>query len=481
MTLPRALAAIALLTALRLLWLGFNVPELYADEAQYWVWAQTPAFGYFTKPPMIAWLIAASTAACGNGEGCVRAWVPLMHAGTALIILRAGMLLFGARAGAWAGVMWATLPGVFVSSTIASTDVPLLFFQALALLALLRVRDGAGLGWWAVLGLAVGLGMLSKYAMAGFVGSFILLAAFDSQTRVRLRGPGPLVALAVAAVALAPNVAWNMANDFASVRHVGANANLGGGPRLHVGKGLEFIGAQFGVFGPVLFALLLVLFARGRALWADARLRLLLLFTAPLLAIMAVEGFVSRANPNWAAASYVAGTLLVASWCVTRGQERWLRASLALNVALGALVFLGPPLAEAAGHPLPRRFDPWMRQRGQAALGRAVAEILRENPGARLLTDQRRDIATLIYYVRPHPFDAAIWDPSGAPGNEFERTARLPEGETRPLVWVTRREDTAAVTAHFARATPLARITVPTHPDAALRFRVFRLEGFRGY
>lgn len=481
MTLHRALAAIALLTALRLLWLTLNVPELYADEAQYWVWAQSPSLGYFTKPPLIAWLIGASTAACGDGEGCVRVWVPLLHAGTALLILRAGTLLFGERTGCWAGLIYATLPAVFVSSTIASTDVPLLFFWALALLAVLRIREGAGVRWWLALGLAIGLGMLAKYAMAAFIGSFVLLIIADCKMRARLRGAGPFVALAAALIVMGPNLAWNMTHDFASLRHVGANANLGGGPRFNIGKGFEFIGAQFGVFGPVLFALLLVLFARGRALWADARFRLLLIFTVPLLAVIAAQGFLSRANPNWAAAAYVAATLLVAGWCVTQGQERWLRASLGLHVAVALLIFLGPVLAEAVGHPLPRRFDPWMRQRGQAALGGAVAALLRENPGARLLADQRRDMATLVYYVRPHPFDAAMWDVDDVPNNEFELTARLPADERRPLIWVTRREDIAEVASRFEHVTPLARITVPTHPDAALRFRAFRLEGFRGY
>ena len=30
--------------------------DLGVDEAQYWLWGQTPDFGYFTKPPLIAWI-----------------------------------------------------------------------------------------------------------------------------------------------------------------------------------------------------------------------------------------------------------------------------------------------------------------------------------------------------------------------------------------------------------------------------------------
>jgi hypothetical protein len=46
--------------------------NLGPDEAQYWSWSLTPSFGYFSKPPMIAWIIGASTAVCGDGEACIR-------------------------------------------------------------------------------------------------------------------------------------------------------------------------------------------------------------------------------------------------------------------------------------------------------------------------------------------------------------------------------------------------------------------------
>ena len=34
--------------------------ELSADEAQYWLWSKELNWGYFSKPPMIAWLIHIS-------------------------------------------------------------------------------------------------------------------------------------------------------------------------------------------------------------------------------------------------------------------------------------------------------------------------------------------------------------------------------------------------------------------------------------
>ena len=72
--------AIAALTAARLLWLAFQTAGLYPDEAQYWFWSRHLALGYYSKPPLVAWLIALTTGLFGNGEFAVRLSAPLLHA-----------------------------------------------------------------------------------------------------------------------------------------------------------------------------------------------------------------------------------------------------------------------------------------------------------------------------------------------------------------------------------------------------------------
>ena len=57
-----ALALITVLGLARLAFLAFDAPNLSFDEAQYWAWAQTIQLGYYSKPPMVAWAIAATTA-----------------------------------------------------------------------------------------------------------------------------------------------------------------------------------------------------------------------------------------------------------------------------------------------------------------------------------------------------------------------------------------------------------------------------------
>ena len=52
---------IALIFEWRLYVLFSNAIPLQGDEAQYWKWSTKFAWGYFSKPPLLAWVIALTT------------------------------------------------------------------------------------------------------------------------------------------------------------------------------------------------------------------------------------------------------------------------------------------------------------------------------------------------------------------------------------------------------------------------------------
>src|ERR1700761_2008747 len=99
----------------RLLALRNSPFDLLPDEAQYWSWSRHLAFGYFSKPPLIAWLIAGTTKLGGDAEPFVRLGAPLLHAATGIVLCFLGRAMFGARAGFFAAILYATLPGVSFS------------------------------------------------------------------------------------------------------------------------------------------------------------------------------------------------------------------------------------------------------------------------------------------------------------------------------------------------------------------------------
>ena len=119
-----ALIALSALTLLRLIGLKFSVVDLFYDEAQYWAWSREPAFGYFSKPPLLAWTIALAEHICGSSEACVRAPAPIFYFGTSLLVYAVARQLYGAQVAFWSALSAALATGCVFSARIISTDVP---------------------------------------------------------------------------------------------------------------------------------------------------------------------------------------------------------------------------------------------------------------------------------------------------------------------------------------------------------------------
>jgi 4-amino-4-deoxy-L-arabinose transferase-like glycosyltransferase len=212
------LATVAVVTAVRLVWLAVQPADLYPDEAQYWYWAQHPAFGYYSKPPLIAWLIALTTAAFGDGELAIRLSAPLLHAIAAGFVYAIGARLYDGRVGFWAALAYLTAPGVWLSAYIISTDAALLPCWAAALYCFIRARDSDGPMWWILVGIAAGIGLLAKYAMVYWLISaagFVLLVPGERRHFRPLLG-----AAGIAALLYLPNLWWNWSNGFVSYLHL---------------------------------------------------------------------------------------------------------------------------------------------------------------------------------------------------------------------------------------------------------------------
>jgi 4-amino-4-deoxy-L-arabinose transferase-like glycosyltransferase len=479
--------SVFILTIARLAWLALDRTDLYPDEAQYWVWAQHLSVGYYSKPPMVAWLIAASTQIFGDNGPAVRLLSPLLHFATAMTIYGCARRLYDLRTGFWSAITYAALPGVTVSATIMSTDAPMLLCWAVALFAFLRARAGDDRRWWLVVGIAVGLGLLSKYAMAYWLlCAFIFLGIFRDERR---HLPMLLGATALGLIIYAPNFFWNFGNGFVSYHHTEANASLGGS-LIHPAHLLEFFGAQFGVFGPLLFATLIALIVLAGRTLKDRRAALLICFTLPPLALMLGLSLLSRAQANWAAPSYIAATILVVAWLLAKGWRIVVIASLALHLLAAVLIGIGlRNVAAVAGVTLPVKYDPLHRLQGWRTLGRAITAEMARHPGAILMADDRELLASLMFYVEPHPFNALEWDPGGGVHDQFELTQQPALDLGANFVLVTQNPaNVAPILARFTKTNPPEMITIfigrygaVSSPAEQRHYAVYYLEGFKGF
>jgi 4-amino-4-deoxy-L-arabinose transferase-like glycosyltransferase len=290
------------LTIIRLVALRFSTVDLFFDESQYWAWSRELALGYFSKPPLLAWLIAAAEHICGPSEACIRSPAPLMNLGISLFAYATGRTLYDERTGFWAAMLAAFGTGSVFSARIVSTDVPFVLFFALALFAYARLLQKPDWRWALVLGLAIGAGLLAKYAMVYFVAGLVLAAAFEKRARALLTRPELWLALASALIVVSPNILWNAANGFLTLRHAGGNVT--GEPiEPSVLRPLEFLSAQFAVFGPVVFGVAIALLGReaiayGKAVLTSPRLRGEVGICA-LFAQIPGEGVAARVRPTF--------------------------------------------------------------------------------------------------------------------------------------------------------------------------------------
>ena len=474
---------VGLIGAWRLMILAGADLNLSFDEAQYWVWSQSLEFGYFSKPPFVAWVIALTTGLFGEGETAIKLGALLANLGVSLTLYVLARRLYGEREGFWAAVVFATLPAVSLSSMVVSVDPFLLLFWGLALVCLHKaLEEEDRLAWWVGLGLALGFGLLAKYAMGFFLLGFLVFTIWSPERIVLWRHKGTWLALGVAAAIIAPNVAWNAAHGFITFAHTKANANLGGS-LFHPDKGLEFIGGQFAVFGPLLFATLAWLILRTRREVKGEREKFLLSFILPVLLPMVVQAFLSRANPNWAAPIYVAATVLVVGWLVAKGRWWVIRVSVILHLALAAAVYNIETLAPLAGVELTAKTDLLKRTRGWDQVAAGVEAFVRENPEAKLLFDARKVMAPLLYYIHPHPLDAAMWNQDVVPTNHFEMFMDIKDRVGESFLLITEEPNANHIAPWFESVEQLdrLRVTMYARPEDDLNIRIFRAVNFKGY
>lgn len=421
-----ALALVGCVTLARLIALGFDRTDLFVDETQYWLWGQNLDFGYYSKPPLIGWLIRSVTELAGSASPFwVRMPGAVLHGATALILAALAARVAGRSAAIWTAVLYVTLPFVALGSVMISTDTVMAPFFAGALLFFWRAGEGRLARDAALAGACAGAAFMAKYAAVYVLIGAALAAALVPERRIGWRNTAILLIAFVAVIS--PNLIWNVAHQFLTVRHtVDDNVGLGqGAGGLHWGELAAFLGAQFGVFGPVAMAALLIgLFRR------DGRARALGLLALPPLVAVCAEALLNRAYANWAISAFFAGTVLAVIVLPRWGRWTALALNLVVAVAIPALTVLAP-WPEMNGKPLLNR---WL---GRAELSQRILALAIAD-GVPVYSEDRDILADLFYTGRDAGVTIYAPRPEGRPANYYEQTYPLPEGYTGRLLVIRR-------------------------------------------
>jgi Dolichyl-phosphate-mannose-protein mannosyltransferase len=187
------------------------------DEAYYWIWAKNLAFGYYDHPPGVALVIRLGTMIAGDTEFGVRLVSILLALPMSYAVFRTAEILFGGtRVAANATILLNVTLMAAVGTLIVTPDSPLLVASSFVLFSLAKLLESGRGAWWLVVGVAVGLALLSKYTAMFFGPAIVIWLISVPKLRRWFFSPwlylGGLAALAV----FSPVILWNADHHWVS-------------------------------------------------------------------------------------------------------------------------------------------------------------------------------------------------------------------------------------------------------------------------
>lgn len=436
-TFRRALVVVLGVLVLRLVYAAIFAVNPAGDEAYYWDWSRQLDYGYYSKPPFIAWLYALVDQLGGGSLFGIRATAAILGTGSLLILHRLAAELFDEKT-AWYGVLLGlAAPANAVLSFFLTIDAPLIVCWSTALWMFWRIVEGrGGIGAHLALFAALATGHLCKQMMMVFPVLALLFLAASPDTRDRLRRPSLWAVLFGSYLSLIPPLVWNARHEWITFKHTGHHFQSGGDGGNPLVERLEdflsFLGTQLGVLSPgtafVVFSLCLAGLPLLRR--ASRPHRFLLTFGALPLAAMLLLALRQEMQPNWAAVYYLSGILLAAAWYAgpvkspfpPASWRRLFPVTLGVGFLLVGYFYLAAPVFEAigkAGHTA----DPNRRLLGYERLASELETIRRAQPDSAdlfLIALGHRDLASQLAFGLPDQPRLYRWEPSGSIVSQYE-------------------------------------------------------------
>jgi Dolichyl-phosphate-mannose-protein mannosyltransferase len=517
-----AVAAILTVTILRLAYLYFACPyDLAPDEAHYWDWSRHLDWSYYSKGPVVAWIIRAACELFGDAS--------LAAAGTLMPAVRTPAVLFGGgllaalyvltwqtyrndRLALWVVIAALSMPAFTACSLVMTIDAPFLCCWAWALVfGRWGMVDGK---WWAwpAAGSLVALGILAKYTMALWLVSAGLFVLATPTHRCLLLRPGLWVMIIVAALSAIPILWWNSHHDWVTFRHVAVQAGVAESKHstgIRWFGPFEFIGGQCALLLVYWFIVWVAALVRYRPFGATTLgQRYLWWMSVPTFGVFALSSLRASGQINWPVSAYLSGAVLAAGLLSEALSGRFrtihriaLGMALTLGFATSIVMHHTRPVIAAFSHLLPsestanptpgRRIDPAGRLKGWRLLGSKMDELraeVRSTEGEDpILAGLRWDVPGLLsFYTDGHPHAYTLgrilgidrysqydlWGPNPADDAQAFR------GKTFLVVWYG--DPRSALVAAFEAVSPPYEVVYREGGVAVAKWYVFVCRGFRG-
>lgn len=384
--------------------------DLIGDESYYWDWSRRLDWCYYSKPPMVAWLIALSTAIGGNNEIAVR--LPAVILGTVALyyLYAAAREFYSVKAGALAVLLMLATPFNVLANFLMTIDAPLSCFWVMSLYYLRKALFDNSLYAWLWAGIATGAALLSKQ-VALLIPLMLVVFLIIQPNRRRWFRHGLLLYAFPVIISLIPIVWWNQQHDWVmfghSKSHFGINTPMAQASRFQ--DTAAFSVYQLLLVTPIIYGLILWTTLKKTVYFPRLRPEdqfLLLMGPVLLLGILALS-LLQQVQGNWSMPFYFSGIILLSGQYTDGKWKKPLTMGAALGYLMVSLTYALPvtiKILKLQNTPL----DPISRFRSWHELAGSV-ETIREkmrtgNEEIALITLGHRFLTSeMAFYLPDHP------------------------------------------------------------------------------
>ncbi len=406
------------LSFFRYYYIATGPADISPDEAHYWEWSRRLDLSYYTKGPLIAYIIAGTTWVLGDTVLAVRFAAPIFLALSSVVMYRLAMELFNDSKKASAAALAIQITPLFaVYGVVMTIDSPFIFFWIVSLYLFWKAIKESTVNsqqltvnskYWYLLGLTVGLGLLTKYTMAFFYGCAFLFIVFSKEQRFWLKKKEPYIAFLLSLLVFSPVLIWNADHEWVTLKHTAGQAHVSEGFKISFRYFFEFIGSQIGVVTPLLFFMLIYgvvkpYIARSRTLVTGY----LFWFCAPVLGFFILKSLQGKVQANWAMFAYASAFIAAADFFVKKGVVRkGVKLLTGTAVAMALLMTIVTHYSEIIG--LPVKMDPTSRLKGWKELGIKTGEVYNSmvhsgNKNIFIFSDKYQVSSELAFYMPNKP------------------------------------------------------------------------------
>ncbi len=398
--------------------------DLSPDEAHYWEWSRRLDLSYYSKGPMIAYLIYLGTSIFGDTVFGIRIMAVIFSILSSILLYSLGKNIYDEKVGLSSAILMQIVPLFSTFGVLFTIDSPFIFFWMLSLFLFWRAINrnalcvmsnefkensfDSSLVYWRFLCLSIGLGLLTKYTMAFFYLCAFLFLLLSKEDRRLLLTKGPYIAFIISLLVFSPVIIWNVKHDWVTFKHTAGQAHIEEGIQISLKSFLEFFSSQLGVITPLLLILMAVSVWRLRKKREGA---FLFWFSIPVIAFFLLKGMQAKVQANWALPGYLSGIIAFSAYYMRgfysqgKGTKIVIATAILLSVLVTTVVHYPSMLN------LPVRLDPTSRLRGWKELGAEVTKIYEQMSVTRpvfIFSERYQVSSELAFYVKGHPVTYCI-------------------------------------------------------------------------